>query len=256
VAFADAIRYSEIHHIEVVNASFGWTFEQKGVNRRCGNNQEGVTGATLPEMIFMQGMMNSTAAYAALFPSPSRTLYVFAAGNNSYDVDEAGVFDVPSEALRTVANVAPGLVIVGSALDRANKAPSSSYGSSGGVDLFAPGVNWTSLLATGRPCECRTKSCRDGSGALLSVCLDTACPLDGTTGSICLDSGTSMASPVVASAAALLLASTTRLRGNPGAVRTALTGTATLINGFAICGSQSFPGRLLDAAGLLEMNAP
>ena len=215
---------------------------------------------------FNQGRQAATDAFAVLFPNTSRTLYTLATGNNSYDVDNAAIIDLPSSAMRVIPNVSAGVVTVGAALDGNNKAPFSSYASSQtNVDVYAPGVNWTVLMPNGLTCTdttigisastCNALTCRKSTGELLSACVAAPCATEGSM-AICQNTGTSFAAPAVAGTAALLLSSTLRLRGDPASLRTSLIDTATPVSDFAVCGSERFTGRLLDADAFLGANPP
>jgi len=126
--------------------------------------------------------------------------------------------------------------------------------------VYAPGVNWTSLLRTGSVCRATggsagPRTCEEQLCDAQMCSIDVPCSLEDNT-EVCVASGTSFAAATVAGAAALLLSDTARLRNDPVALRAAILAAAPLDPNFVTCGGESYPGGVLDVERLLADNAP
>lgn len=163
-AFADAISYVESLNtrgagqafIQVVVVALGHTLVQAGTNLRCGNTDPSVVTKGIPSSDFSHTTMLAEAQFRTLLGAPPfpRALYVIAAGNSSYNLDDSNVYDYPGTTLEHVLPAAQRIII--GSLDTGSTPTRSSFSSYGGnaasgptlVPLWAPGT-WSTLAVGG-----------------------------------------------------------------------------------------------------------
>jgi subtilisin family serine protease len=172
--FANALQYVEEMNsvptlaIQVVSCSLGWVFVGEGADRGCAykSTAEHPRGVTfgVPRNVWPDGVQHIRDGYAAIYASlmsrgRPHSLFVFAAGNDQWNLDQSFVYEVPAIPMRQafsdrVLVVGGTQVPMGGSTQEVWRVPGSggtNYSTRNDnfrlVDVYAP-ASWGLLLRT------------------------------------------------------------------------------------------------------------
>jgi hypothetical protein len=141
----EAIRYAELHKLDVVLIPGGTAVWRKGTGLNCAKkNTPGFSNDPFPPTQY-DDFVNTTipAMWRAPFIDPatgqvrSHALYVMSSGNDSADIGDPGIFRFPSEAIKQA--IPDSVMIVGGYGGNFDAAATTNYsGKDGPVDIFGP----------------------------------------------------------------------------------------------------------------------
>lgn len=205
--FLQATMYAERTGIDIVNTSQGWHFASENANLDGANKKlqatVGVSQSDFDSGVAQgQGVWSVSPWMDGMGNVTSRVLYVFAAGNSTFNLADNDIVILPSELMQNALGAR--VLIVGSSDSTTANSDFSSYGAPV-VELWAPGRNWAAIPPSG-----------------------------GTAPA----TGTSFAAPCAAGLAALTLARFPALTGNPVGLHDRLVNTAARSLGVTVDGDQ------------------